>query len=245
MAFTIKNSAKIVEQKITLLERADAEAKRTQTELMLTDNVFKHTIEGIVITDPSGTIQRVNRAFTEITGYTEEEAIGQNPRILKSNRHSRKFYQEMWDKLVSEGQWSGEIWNRRKDGSAYPEWLSISSLKNDQGKISNYISLFHDISETKLREEQLQFLAFHDPLTQLPNRKLFYDRAKVALRTAKRFGRKIALLYMDMDNFKTINDAYGHPFGDEFLCSVKQIISSICRESDTFARYGGMNLSLS
>ena len=239
MAFTIRNNAMILEQKITLLEKADAEAKRTQMELMLTDNVFKHTIEGIVITDPSGTIQRVNRAFTEITGYTEEEAIGQNPRILKSNRHSTEFYQEMWDRLVNEGQWSGEIWNRRKDGSAYPEWLSISSLKNEQGDISNFVSLFHDISESKMKEEQLEFLAFHDPLTQLPNRKLFYDRAKVALRTAKRFGRRMGLLYMDMDNFKTINDSYGHPFGDEFLCSVKQTISSICRESDTFARYGG------
>ena len=239
MAFTIRNNAMILEQKITLLEKADTEAKRTQAELMLTDNVFKNTIEGIVITDPSGSIQRVNRAFTEITGYTEEEAIGQNPRILRSDRHSSEFYQQMWEKLLDGGQWSGEIWNRRKDGSAYPEWLSISSLKNDQGDISHFISLFHDISEIKMREEELQFLAFHDPLTQLPNRKLFYDRAKVALRTAKRFGRKMGLLYMDMDNFKTINDAYGHPFGDEFLCSVKEIISSICRESDTFARYGG------
>ena len=146
----------------------------------------------------------------------------------------------MWKTLLDGGQWSGEIWNRRKDGSAYlREWLSISSLKNSRGTITHFVSLFHDISETKIKEEQLQFLAFHDPLTQLPNRKLFYDRARVALRTAKRFGRKMGLLYMDMDNFKTINDAYGHPFGDDFLCSVKQIISSICRESDTFARYGG------
>lgn len=239
MAMTIQSHTRALEQKIVLLEKADAKAKKNQAELLLSENVFKHTIEGIVITDSDGIIQRVNRAFTEITGYSEEEVIGQKPRILKSDRHDPEFYASMWQTLLTQGQWSGEIWNRRKDGSAYPEWLSISSLRDHQGEITHFISLFHDISENKMKDEQLQFLAFHDPLTQLPNRKLFYDRARVALKSAKRSHCKMALLYMDVDNFKNVNDAFGHPFGDELLCVAKQSIASICRESDTFARYGG------
>lgn len=221
------------------IDRDVSKRKKIEAELMLSESVFTNTIEGIAITDRSGTIQRVNTAFTDITGYTAEEAIGQNPSILKSNRHDKTFYREMWKQLLDAGQWSGEIWNRRKDGSAYPEWLSISSIRDQNGRITHFISLFHDISEKKLKEEQLQFLAFHDPLTKLPNRKLFYDRASVSLSASKRANRKMALLYMDMDNFKDINDTYGHPFGDEFLCRVKDRISTICRESDTFARYGG------
>lgn len=216
-----------------------SEWKKYEETLLMTENVFTNTIEGIAVTDKDGIIQRINPAFTEITGYTEEEAVGQNPRILKSDRHDDAFYSEMWQTLLDEGQWSGEIWNRRKDGSAYPEWLSISAVKNSSGEITNFVSLFHDISEKKNKEEQLQFLAFHDPLTRLPNRLLLYDRIKVGIRNAKRKDKKMALLYMDIDDFKNINDSYGHPFGDEFLCSVKDRIKAVCRETDTFARYGG------
>lgn len=221
------------------IDRDVSKRKKIEAELMLSESVFTNTIEGIAITDRDGNIQRVNAAFTEITGYSASESIGRNPRLLKSDRHDESFYRDMWHQLLATGQWCGEIWNRRKDGSAYPEWLSISSIRDRSGEISHFISLFHDISEEKLREEQLQFLAFHDPLTRLPNRKLFYDRASVSLLTARRAQRKMALLYMDMDNFKDINDTYGHPFGDEFLCRVKDRISTICRDSDTFARYGG------
>ncbi|THB80347.1 MAG: EAL domain-containing protein [Desulfobacteraceae bacterium] len=221
------------------IDRDVTQRKRYEEALLLTESVFTNTIEGIAITDKNGTIQRVNQAFCDITGYSGAEAVGQNPRILKSDRHDDAFYQEMWRDLLEKGQWSGEIWNRRKDGSAYPEWLSISSITDSSGEITNFISLFHDVSEKKNKEEQLQFLAYHDPLTKLPNRTLLYDRIKVALRNAKRNNSKLALLYMDIDNFKNINDSYGHPFGDEFLCRVKDRIKSVCRETDTFARYGG------
>lgn len=215
------------------------ERKQNEENLLLTDSVFKNTIEGIAVTDGDGRILRVNDAFTAITGYDESEVLGRNPNILKSNRHTDDFYRSMWEAIVSTGHWSGEIWNRRKDGSIYPEWLSISAIRDIGGETKNYVSLFHDISDKKMQEERLQFLSFHDPLTRLPNRKLFYDRAKVALRNAKRAGEKIALLYLDLDNFKNINDSYGHPFGDDVLCLVKDRIASICREVDTFARYGG------
>ncbi|HCY84086.1 MAG TPA: hypothetical protein DHV36_03015 [Desulfobacteraceae bacterium] len=213
--------------------------KKTQETLLLTESVFTNTIEGIAITDERGIIQRVNRAFCQITGYSAEEAMGNTPRILKSDHQDDVFYEEMWADLLARGQWSGEIWNRRKDGSVYPEWLSISAIRADSGKITNFVSLFHDITEKKLQEDRLHFLAFHDPLTKLPNRKLLYDRAHIAIQNARRSNRKMALLFMDIDNFKNVNDAYGHPFGDKFLCLVKERIEPICRESDTFSRYGG------
>lgn len=221
------------------IDRDISKRKKNEEALLLTESVFTNTIEGIAITNRDGMIQRVNQAFCDITGYSREEAVGQNPRILKSDHHDMQFYESMWEDILSMGQWSGEIWNRRKDGSVYPEWLSISAIWNSAGDITNFVSLFHDISEKKLKEEQLQFLAFHDPLTKLPNRKLLYDRAKVSLRNANRFNTKMALLYMDLDNFKNINDSYGHPFGDELLIRVKDRIKTICRASDTFARYGG------
>lgn len=221
------------------IDRDVTNRKLYEEQLILTESVFKNSIEGIAITDIKGNIQKVNHAFTQITGYESQEVIGKNPRVLKSDRHDDDFYEEMWDQLVTTGQWSGEIWNRKKDGSVYPEWLSISSIRDEKGGITNFISVFHDISEKKLNEEKLEFLAFHDPLTHLPNRRLFYDRLNVAIETGKRTGKKMALLCMDIDNFKDINDTYGHPFGDEFLCQVKDRIASICRKSDTFARYGG------
>lgn len=221
------------------IDRDISKRKQNEEALLMTESVFTNTIEGIAITDREGTIQRVNQAFCDITGYTREEAVGSNPRILKSDRHDSRFYQGMWEDILGKGQWSGEIWNRRKDGSAYPEWLSISALRNPDGDITNFVSLFHDISEKKLKEEQLQFLAFHDPLTHLPNRKLLYDRTAVSIKNARRAKEKVGLLYMDLDNFKHINDSYGHPFGDEFLIKVKDRINTVCRESDTFARYGG------
>lgn len=213
--------------------------KKAKEALRLSASVFANTSEGILITDAQGTIQMVNQAFCDITGYTSEDAVGQNPRILKSDLHDRGFFRVMWQDLVSKGQWQREIWNRRKDGTTYPEWLSISAVRNDDGETTHFISVFHDISDLKQKEDQLRFMAFHDPLTDLPNRKLLYDRAEVAMRNARRTGRKMGLLYMDVDNFKNINDSYGHPFGDEFLCRVRDRIAAVCRESDTFARYGG------
>lgn len=221
------------------VDRDISQRKKNKAELLLTESVFTNTIEGIAITDRNCTIQKINKAFTDITGYAAEEVIGKNPRILESNMQSPEFYEKIRTELRNIGQWSGEIWSRRKNGKPHPEWLSVSTIKNKAGRIENLIFLFHDISDKKQKEEQLQFLAFHDPLTKLPNRQLFYDRAGISLNSAKRSGDKMALLYMDIDNFKNINDSYGHPFGDKFLCSVKERIASICRNCDTFARYGG------
>jgi len=213
--------------------------KHFEDQLLMADSVFNNTIEGIAVTDRNGLIEKINPAFTEITGYTAEEVIGKNPRVLKSDRHNSQFYAEMWKSLTENSQWKGEIWNRRKDGSAYPEWLSISSIDDEEGEVKSYISLFHDITDRKNSEEKLEFLAFHDPLTRLPNRRLLYDRLNIALETAKRNHQSMALIYMDIDNFKDINDSYGHPFGDELLCTVKKLVEPVCRSSDTFARYGG------
>ncbi len=208
-------------------------------QLLLDENVFANTIEALVITDQDGIIQRVNKTFTDITGYLDKEVMGQKLSVLRSDHQELGFFKEMLKIIHSTGKWSGEVWNRKKDGTIYPEWLTVSSIKNGEGKIVKLISLFHDISDRKTKDQQLNFLALYDSLTKLPNRNLFYDRVKIALLTAKRSGKKAALLYMDVDNFKNINDSYGHPFGDKVLCAITGRISEICRESDTIARHAG------
>ena len=215
------------------------EAKHATQQLVLSDNVFENSIEGIVITDADGVIQRINRAFTDITGYGAQEVIGQNPRILKSDRHGEGFFVEMWRGLVETGQWQGEIWNRRKDGEIYPEWLIISSIRDVQGNIVNYVGVFHDMTEIKLHEEQLRYQAHHDALTGLPNRVLFHDRLGVAMAHARRDENKVAVLFLDLDNFKRINDSLGHTVGDLLLKEVALRLVRCLREIDSVARYGG------
>ena len=215
------------------------EVKHATQQLVLSDNVFENSIEGIVITDANGVIQRINRAFTDITGYEEQEVLGQNPRILKSERHGNEFFVEMWRGLVENGQWQGEIWNRRKDGEIYPEWLIISSIQDQQGTIVNYVGVFHDMTEIKLHEEQLRYQAHHDALTGLPNRVLFHDRLGVAMAHARRDENKVAVLFLDLDNFKRINDSLGHTVGDLLLKEVAVRLAGCLREVDSVARYGG------
>ena len=215
------------------------EAKHATRQLVLSDNVFESSIEGIVITDASGVIQRINRAFTDITGYEEQEVRGQNPRILKSERHDNDFFVEMWRALVENGQWQGEIWNRRKDGEIYPQWLTITSIRDAQGNIENYVGVFHDMTEVKMHEEQLRYQAHHDALTGLPNRVLFHDRLGMALAHARRDGNKAAVLFLDLDNFKRINDSLGHTVGDLLLKEVAIRLGHCLREIDSVARYGG------
>ena len=215
------------------------EAKHATRQLVLSDNVFENSIEGIVITDAEGVIQRINRAFSDITGYGEEEVIGQNPRILKSERHGEDFFAEMWRDLVDKGQWQGEIWNRRKDGEIYPEWLTITSIRDTQGKIVNYVGVFFDMTEVKLHEEQLRYQAHHDALTGLPNRVLFHDRLGMAMAHARRDENKVAVLFLDLDNFKRINDSLGHTVGDLLLKEVAVRLGHCLREIDSVARYGG------
>jgi diguanylate cyclase (GGDEF)-like protein/PAS domain S-box-containing protein len=212
--------------------------KRAQEKLQLAAGVFTHALEGIVITTPDATIIDVNDAFAQITGYSREEVIGRNPRILSSGRHDSSFYSVMWAALAQKGHWSGEVWNRRKNGDIYPEWLSISSVKDGNGAATHCVGIFTDISERKSDQEQIESLAFYDPLTRLPNRRLMLDRLAQALHTGARHTSKGALLFVDLDNFKTINDTLGHHQGDLLLTQVAQRLKACVREGDTVARLG-------
>jgi diguanylate cyclase (GGDEF)-like protein/PAS domain S-box-containing protein len=213
--------------------------KQVEEDLVFASKVFEHSIEGIVVTDCNGTILQVNPAFTAITGYSQEEAIGKNPRLLKSHKHPKSFYQSMWGQLAAEGQWAGEIWNRRKTGEVYPEWLTINAVRDPQGRITNYVSIFHDITELKRQQQALEHQAQHDALTGLPNRVLFHDRLEMALKRMKRRGRKVALLSLDLDNFKNINDGFGHLTGDNLLVELAERLMAQLRTGDTLARQGG------
>lgn len=213
--------------------------KQAEEELVFAAKVFEHSIEGIVVTDKDGTILQVNSAFTQITGYTAEEAVGRNPRVLKSDRHDASFYQMMWERLNRDGQWSGEIWNRRKGGEIYPEWQTINAVRNPYGQITNYVSIFHDISELKRQQEALEHQAQHDALTGLPNRVLFNDRLQMALARMRRKSTRLALLFLDLDRFKNINDGFGHTVGDNLLVTMSQRLQEQLRIGDTLARQGG------
>ena len=215
------------------------EQKRHEEQLLLLASVFANSIQGIYITSPEGNIERVNPAFTTITGYTAEEVIGRNPRLFKSRRHDKAFYQEMWATVRERGRWQGEIWDRRKSGEAYPAWLSITAIKDPQDRTTHFLAIFHDISEIKHGEERLKHQANHDALTGLPNRQLFNDRLEWALAHARRYRLKLALLFLDLDNFKSINDSLGHHMGDVFLQEVAQRLKGCCRAEDTVSRLGG------
>ncbi|MFA6053037.1 MAG: EAL domain-containing protein [Methylobacter sp.] len=215
------------------------ERKRTEAQLKLAAKVFEQSNEGFFITDVDANIVMVNHAFTVISGYTEAEVIGQNPRILSSGRHDQEFYRAMWDQLNTEGFWQGEIWNRRKNNQVYPELLSISSVRDVSGQITNYIAVFADISAIKESEAQLEFLAHHDPLTALPNRLLSFHRLEHGIDVARRDHKQLALLMLDLDRFKDINDSFGHLAGDQLLQQVAERLTGRLREVDTVARLGG------
>lgn len=195
--------------------------------------------EGMMVTDHRGNILLVNRAYTEITGYPADEVIGCNPRVLQSGVHDEKFYAAMWQALDKTGKWRGEICNRRKDGTLYPSWVSISAITNDAGEVTNYLGVFSDISIVRAAQQQLAHLAHHDPLTDLPNRLLLTERIQHAIEMAHRAKKRFALLFVDLDRFKQINDAYGHDTGDEVLKTVAQRMRCSVRAADTVARLGG------
>lgn len=213
--------------------------KRDESHLRLAARVFENAAEGIMITDAQGRILDVNESFTMLTEYPREEVVGKNPSILQSGRQDETFYQTMWKDLTTDGRWVGEIWNRRKGGEVYPEKLSINAVTDDSGKVLNYVGVFSDISGFKESEQRLKYMAYHDPLTGLANRVLFRDRVKHAVESADRNGNKIALLYVDLDHFKTINDTMGHDVGDMLLEYVAYRLKGCVRESDTVARMGG------
>lgn len=221
------------------LENEIDERKRAEQQLKLYAMVFENALEGISITDREGHMIAVNQAFHTITGYEESEVLGKNPRILKSDRHDAKFYEDMWISLKEKGSWHGEIWNRRKNGESYPEILSISSIRDASGEVVNYLAVFHDISDMKLKDEQIEHQVYHDALTGLPNRILAQDRLSVAIAHARREGTRIVVLSLDLDNFKTVNDSLGHSYGDALIQEVANRLMERFRDADTVARLGG------
>lgn len=216
------------------LERLQSENKLRQAA-----KVFASTSEGVMLSDPQNKIIMVNQAFSKITGYTESEVLGQDPRILKSNKHDQAFFQAMWASIRDAGQWHGEIWNRRKNGEIYPEWLNIGVVRDQDGKLSNYVGVFSDITTIKESEERLNYLAHHDPLTGLPNRLLFNARLEHTLQQARRYQKQVAILFLDLDRFKNVNDTLGHPSGDQLLKQAAERLRAELREEDTLARLGG------
>ncbi len=213
--------------------------KRAEAELNLMARVFTNSGEGIVITDADNRIVAVNESFTRLTGYAEDEVRGHNPKMLSAGRTQPEVYREMWASLHKQGLWEGELWDRRKSGESYPKWTSISVVRNGEGRITNYIGSFSDISERKASEERILHLAHHDALTHLPNRLHLHQRLNQAMNQAKRNNGRVGLLLIDLDRFKAINDTLGHQVGDRLLVEVAERLTAILRESDIVARLGG------
>jgi diguanylate cyclase (GGDEF)-like protein/PAS domain S-box-containing protein len=219
------------------------ERERQQEKLRAHDRlagrVFEASAEAIIVTDHQSITVRVNPAYTRLSGYSAGEVIGQTPAINRSGYHDTIFYRMMWHALLTHGSWKGEIINRRKDGSFYPAALTLSEVKNADGEIVNYVGLLTDITELRAREDRIRFLSEHDVLTGLPNRALFQDRVVQALALARRSGKRVALLFIDLDRFKPVNDNFGHHVGDLLLQEIARRLSAAVRESDTVARQGG------
>lgn len=216
-----------------------SEIKQSEENLRLYERVLNSSSEGIMITDTKGIILTVNPAFEQITGYSKDYATGKTPKILHSSHHDQEFYIHMWTAIHEFGSWEGEIWNRKKTGEVYPERLTINAVKDHEGKITNYVGIFNDISEKKQFEDNLHQLAHYDSLTGLPNRFLFHHRLSEAIEKARRHNKIVALLFLDLDRFKIINDTQGHLVGDQILKSVGEKLVNAIRHSDTVARMGG------
>jgi len=215
-----------------------SERKQIEEELRIAAVTFE-THDAIMITDADANIIKVNQAFTFVTGFSPEEVLGKNPRIMKSGKHDKSFYVEMFQKLLSEGRWNGEVWDKRKNGEIYPRSMTITAVKDSNQKLTQYVGIFRDISDQKKNEELTHKLAFYDSLTQLPNRRMLYDRLKQAIASNKRNRNFGAVIFLDLDNFKPLNDKHGHVVGDLLLIEVARRITSCVREMDTVARFGG------
>lgn len=210
-----------------------------QQHLKQKAKVFEHTAEGIVITDLEHNILSVNDAFTTITGYSKEEAIGNTPSMLRSDRHDNDFYDSLWADVLNKGIWKGEIWNKKKDGTIYPEWITISPIYDDNNKIIQYVGVFSDFSLIKEQQQLLKKMAHSDSLTSLPNRTAFYEQLEFSIKSHKRKKQSLAVMFVDLDHFKEVNDEYGHDSGDRVLIQVSNRLKNACRESDSVARLGG------
>ncbi|MEZ4270745.1 MAG: diguanylate cyclase [Myxococcota bacterium] len=205
----------------------------------LADQIFRATPAAVMITNARAQILAVNPAFTAITGYTGDEIIGKNPRMLGSGRHDEGFYENFWQTLNTQGSWQGEIWNRRKSGEIYPEYLNVTSIRAANGTITHFVAVFSDITKVKSLDAKTAYLAYHDPLTGIPNRLLLDDRLRQAMLRAQRSESGLAVMFLDLDGFKQINDNFGHARGDELLVAVAERLQQCLRKSDTLARIGG------
>ncbi|MBC8211777.1 MAG: EAL domain-containing protein [Gammaproteobacteria bacterium] len=213
--------------------------KLAEKELQLSAKIIESTVEGVVVADAEGAVLKVNPAFCKISGYNEDEVMGKNLNLLQSGKHGELFYQDMWSSIKKKGYWRGEIWNKRKNGDIYPEWLTINTLRDEDDRLTNYVGVFSDISEIKDTENRLEYLAYHDTLTNLPNRRLFELRLQHAIQRANRSKSILALLIIDLDNFKEVNDSLGHASGDKLLKNTANILLNNVRQDDTVARQGG------
>ena len=214
-------------------------SRKAQEELLLAASVFENAAEAILVSDKENHIIAVNPAFCRITGYSEEEVLGHNPSILSSGRHDEEFYQQLWESLKSKGSWEGEIWNRRKNGETYPEWLAINTIKDSSGEVVRYVGMFSDITRRKQYEQDIWYQANFDLLTGLPNRSLLIDRLGQAIEESRRNDRQVAVLLIDLDHFKEVNDTLGHPAGDKLLQEIARRLVKCVRSTDTVARLGG------
>jgi diguanylate cyclase (GGDEF)-like protein/PAS domain S-box-containing protein len=220
-------------------DESRVQLQASHDKLQLAASVFTHAREGIMITDARGSIVDVNETFTRITGFSREEAVGQNPRMLNSGRQSTEYYAAMWRALLESGQWSGEVWNRRKDGEVYAEMQTVSAVRDSAGQTQNYVALFSDITPMKEHQRQLEHIAHYDALTHLPNRVLLADRLQQAILQSQRRRRSLAVVFLDLDGFKAVNDRHGHATGDSLLITLAQRMKGALREGDTLARMGG------
>jgi len=215
------------------------ERKKTEENLRLAETVFQTAADAIMVTNANGIIRSVNPAFTTITGYGREEVIGLTPRLLKSGRHDDQFYTVFWRNLRETGKWSGELWQRRKNGEIYPVWETIAAVRSSEGRIVEYVSFFNDITARKQAEQEIFYRANYDPLTGLPNRSLLHERLAQALKQARRYDWQVALMFADLDRFKQVNDTLGHSLGDKLLYQAAMRLSACIRSTDTVARQGG------
>jgi diguanylate cyclase (GGDEF)-like protein/PAS domain S-box-containing protein len=216
------------------------EARAIENRLMLSDKVFTYTKQAIMITDEKFRIIQCNEAFETLTGFRLDEVRGQSTEVLQSDKHDAHFYEEMEQALTDTGHWEGEIWDKRKDGETYAKWMTVNQVRDPKtNKVSFYISIFYDITERVQTQDEIRHIAFHDNLTGLPNRLLFEDRLETSIKMAKRNSLMLAVLFIDLDGFKAVNDTYGHQAGDELLIDVADRLKSNIREVDTVARLGG------
>jgi PAS domain S-box-containing protein len=230
------------ESVLLAVTRDITERKLTEEKIQLAASVFSTSREGILITAKDGTIVDVNDAFTHITGYSRDDALGRNPSMLGSDKQDKAFYDAMWDSLINTGHWFGELWNRHKNGEMYAENLSITAVRDAKGVIRNYVGLFSDVTPTKMHAQQLERIAHFDALTSLPNRVLLAERLQLAMAQARRQGQQLAVAFLDLDGFKAINDSEGHEAGDQLLVALSNYMKQTLRRGDTLARWGGMNL---